>query len=159
MLLTDIRETFGSNFGRDIIMVFLRPYRNMSGHFLTIRQWLSHSTFNALQSDVLTVSLNKVQINKNILWRIEPLLGNDSKTKFPRDPTLTTIESVFSECSVQSGYKEVFSSRSRCKVESYVGNWVEFWRWQSKAIENKWQERNYAMKRSHVWFEVTVRRL
>jgi hypothetical protein len=23
-----------------------------------------------------------------------------------------------------------------------VKNWVEFWRWQSKVIEQKWQERN-----------------
>jgi hypothetical protein len=28
-----------------------------------------------------------------------------------------------------------------------VQKWVEFWRWQSKLIQKKWQERNYALKR------------
>jgi hypothetical protein len=36
-------------------------------------------------------------------------------------------------------------------------NWVEFWRWQSKEIEKKWQEKNLAVEsRLHVEFEVTV---
>jgi hypothetical protein len=39
-----------------------------------------------------------------------------------------------------------------------VVNWVEFWRWHSKVIEKKGQERNQAVKRRfHVRFEVTVR--
>jgi hypothetical protein len=42
------------------------------------------------------------------------------------------IEAVFSVWSVQSYYKEVFSS-----IELVVKNWVELWRWQSKVIENK----------------------
>jgi hypothetical protein len=27
-----------------------------------------------------------------------------------------------------------------------VKNWVEFWRWQSKETEKKWQERNWALQ-------------
>jgi hypothetical protein len=28
-----------------------------------------------------------------------------------------------------------------------VENWVEFWRWHSKVIEKKWQERNYTVQK------------
>jgi hypothetical protein len=45
---------------------------------------------------------------------------------------------VFSAWSAQSGYKEVFSGRSSSEVEICV----EFWTWQSKVIEKKWQEKN-----------------
>jgi hypothetical protein len=31
--------------------------------------------------------------------------------------------------------------------EGVVRKWIEFWRWQSKVIENKWQGRNKAVKR------------
>jgi hypothetical protein len=30
----------------------------------------------------------------------------------------------------------------KSSFKSVVENWVEFWRWQSKAIEKKWQEIN-----------------
>jgi hypothetical protein len=55
-----------------------------------------------------------------------------------------TIEAMFSVWSVQIGCKEALSSRVSNEV---VENWVEFWRWQFKVIEKKWQERNWAVKR------------
>jgi hypothetical protein len=65
-----------------------------------------------------------------------------------------TIQAVFSAWSMQSGYKERFSceelvvvryERVQLKKSSFkpvVKNWVKFWRWLSKVIEKKWQERN-----------------
>jgi hypothetical protein len=53
-----------------------------------------------------------------------------------------TIEAVFSAWSVQSGYEQVFSSRVSTEVWRVVENWAEFWKWQSKVIENKCQEMN-----------------
>jgi histone H3/H4 len=35
----------------------------------------------------------------------------------------------------------------KSSFERVVKNSVEFWRWQAKAIEKKWQERDYAVKR------------
>jgi hypothetical protein len=66
-----------------------------------------------------------------------------------------TIEAVFTAWSVQSGYKEVFSNRVSSEMgnvrskrvpmknssfELVVRKRVEFWRWQSKVIEKKWQQ-------------------
>jgi predicted flavoprotein YhiN len=31
--------------------------------------------------------------------------------------------------------------------EGIVENWVEFWTWQSKVIEKKWQEMNQSVQR------------
>jgi hypothetical protein len=31
--------------------------------------------------------------------------------------------------------------------EPVVMKWAKFWRWQSKMIEKKWQERNYAVQK------------
>jgi hypothetical protein len=42
---------------------------------------------------------------------------------------------------MQSGYKEVLGSIPQDRTVT-VKNWVEFWRWQSKMIEKKWQGRN-----------------
>jgi hypothetical protein len=43
---------------------------------------------------------------------------------------------VFSVESTPSLYNEKFGREQRI-----VKNWIEFWRWQSKVIEKKWQER------------------
>jgi hypothetical protein len=71
--------------------------------------------FSELKAKPTFVELIKV------LWRINSLLRNNSVSKFRRKPTHTarqristhaslTIEAVFSAWSVQSAYKEVFSS-------------------------------------------------
>jgi predicted nucleic acid-binding protein len=50
--------------------------------------------------------------------------------------------------------------RKKSSYESVVKNWVEFWTWQSKVIEKKWQEMNQSVQRRlYVRFEVTVGRL
>jgi hypothetical protein len=61
---------------------------------------------------------------------------------------------VFSVKSAPGLYNEKFQGSSeltevervQLKKSSYesfvVKNWVEFWRWQSKVIEKKWQEKN-----------------
>jgi hypothetical protein len=80
----------------------------------------SHNTF-------LSSSSPTKELDLKILWRIDPLLGNDSVNTFPREPTRSTIgyplqlisklaslttDAEFSACSFQSGYKEVFRSSS-----------------------------------------------
>jgi hypothetical protein len=61
---------------------------------------------------------------------------------------------MFSVESVPRTYNENFQGstellaegeRVQLKNSSFEGdvkNWVEFWRWQLKVIEKKWQERN-----------------
>jgi hypothetical protein len=40
------------------------------------------------------------------------------------------------------------SEAGNSNVELAVVKWVEFWRWQTKVTEKKWQERNYAVQRT-----------
>jgi hypothetical protein len=64
---------------------------------------------------------------------------------------------VVSVESVQSDYIDMLGGTEQLVL---VKNWVEFWRWQSKVIEKKWQEGNWAVQRKlHMWFEVTMRLL
>jgi exoribonuclease II len=73
--------------------------------------------------------------------------------------TSLTIQAAFSVGSVQTGYKEVFSSIEqwlseaervqfkKSSFETVVQNLVQFCRWHSKAIQKKWQERIWAVQR------------
>jgi hypothetical protein len=97
----------------------------------------------------------RLHLVKKILLHVYPLLCNDSVNKFPqhtrmRHPLLgngainTSPEqqkTAFSLGSVPRGYKGY--SRSTDGIpNSSRENWIEFWRWQSKVIKKKWQERN-----------------
>jgi hypothetical protein len=106
-------------------------------------------------------------INTYILWRTDPLLGNDSLNTFPWEPTRTTIRSLLlgngsvnTSKIIQENRRQRFlwgpprgyitesskgavscqKLRVQLKKHSFeeVGeNWVDFWSWQSKVTEKK----------------------
>jgi hypothetical protein len=101
-----------------------------------------------------------------ILWRINRLLGNDSLNTFPREPTRVTIGYLLLGNGPVNTPKTIWNNRRRClpwgptrgcitksskeavsgcqKLREFiwvVKKWVELWRWYSKVIEKKWQER------------------
>jgi hypothetical protein len=62
---------------------------------------------------------------------------------------LTTEDSVFRGVRIEDLHQGTVRSTMEYATVGVVGvdnssqeNWVEFWRWQSKVIEKKWQERN-----------------
>jgi hypothetical protein len=89
------------------------------------------------------------------------LLGDHSVNTFPRKRTRAAIgrpllgkgisKQAFSTierlCFLRSPCGGVIKGQRRSFELVVVENWVEFWRWQSKAIEKKWQEMNLAVKR------------
>jgi hypothetical protein len=82
------------------------------------------------------------------------LLGNDSVSTFPRKHTpsnnrmsiarqrISKQASTIEKLNFLRGPCLVVIKAQRKSFERVVRNWVEFWRWQSKMIEKKWQETN-----------------
>jgi hypothetical protein len=95
-------------------------------------------------------------------WRINPLLVNDSVNTFPREPTRATKGRLLLGSGSINTPKTIRDNRRRCFLwgpfqgcvtripreqlivrsweSSVVKNWVEFWRWQSKASEDNGKE-------------------
>jgi hypothetical protein len=96
---------------------------------------------------------NEASLWNKIMWRIDPLLGNDSVNTFPREPTRATVgrlllgnRSVNKPSQQQKGYVfcmvrtegqrrsfELVVRSWESSVEEelvLVKEWVEFWRWQ-----------------------------
>jgi hypothetical protein len=67
---------------------------------------------------------------------------------------LSNRETVFSAWSVPRSYK----GKKRSSERDVVENCFEFWRWQLKVIEKKWEETNQIVQKIlHVLFEFTVK--
>jgi hypothetical protein len=72
----------------------------------------------------------------------------NNRTSIARQPiskqAFSTTERLFF---LHDPCRDVIKGQRR-SFELVVKNWVEFWRWQSKVIEKKWQERNWTAKKT-----------
>jgi hypothetical protein len=83
----------------------------------------------------------------NMLWHIDPLLGNDSVNTFSREPTRNNRTSIGSNASIT----EAAQSRSRVSRRQPAGMWVwEQRNWNETSLRN-WQQQNNGKKIVPLW--------